>query len=68
MSLLFFMACLNLLSCNVRGVSTIAKRDVIGPVLSKWNVVFVQESFVCNQRKAEVGVQTNISRYLEVRL
>ena len=47
------MSHLDLLSVNVRGMSSAVRRDVIVPVLSKWNVVFVQESFVCNQRKAE---------------
>ena len=47
------MASFNVLSCNVRGVASTARRDVVVPVLSQYNVVFVQESYICNQRKAE---------------
>jgi len=47
------MTCLDIISVNVRGVATPVKRDLVVSVVSRWSVVFVQESYVCNQRKAE---------------
>ena len=46
------MAGLSFVSVNVRGIGSSNRRDLVASVLSRFDVAFVQESYVDCERKA----------------